>query len=252
MDERVECLAERRRAVHGNLLETSVAELASPGIKKFKAAARLIAISEKDPAALSPFFDGFSRLLKSENSIVKWSAQRILANLACVGGRGRLARILEEYLAPIRGPVMITAVNAILGGAKIAAAQRELAPRIASAILGVEKARYKTPGCRNVAIGHAIAAFGAMGEEVRRSKRVIAFVKRQAKTAAPALERKRKRSSGRSVDPCSARGAEPTAGATSECLMGQWSRIHNGWSRVSIASGGGLAVCPHVSYTVWD
>lgn len=176
--------------MHRNLLATSVAELASPGIKKFKAAARLIAISEKAPAALYPFFDGFSRLLESENSIVRWSAQRILANLACVDGRGRLAGILEEYLAPIRGPVMVTAANAIAGGAKIAAAQKELAPRITSAILGVEKARYKTPECRNVAIGHAIAAFGTMGEEVRRSKRVIAFVKRQAKNRRPGTRKK--------------------------------------------------------------
>jgi hypothetical protein len=161
---------------------SAVAELESPGAKKFRTAKALIALSGEDPSALLPFFDDFQRLLRTDNNIIKWSVYRIVANLASAEGRGRIAAILDEYLAPVKGPEMITAANAIIGGAKIGAAHEKLAPRIVSAILGVEKARYKTAECRNVVIGQAITALGTMGDEVRRSARVVAFVKRQTRS----------------------------------------------------------------------
>ncbi|MEI6632652.1 MAG: hypothetical protein WCP22_02405 [Chlamydiota bacterium] len=162
-------------------LSSAVAELESPGAKKFRTARNLIALSEKDPSALVPFFDDFRRLMGAENKIIKWSVYQIIANLACADRRGRIAAILDEYLAPIKGPAMVTAANAIRGGAKIAAAHEGLAPRIASAILGVERARYKTAECRNVAIGHAVTALESMGDDVKRPARVVAFVKRQTR-----------------------------------------------------------------------
>jgi hypothetical protein len=162
-------------------LISAVAELESPGTGKFRTAKALIALSGKDPSALLPFFDEFQRLMGAENKIIKWSVYQILANLACTDRRGRIAAILDEYLAPIKGPVMVTAANAILGGAKIAAVHEGLAPRIALAILDVERARYKTAECRNVAIGHAVTALETMGDDVKRSARVVAFVKRQTR-----------------------------------------------------------------------
>jgi len=70
---------------------------------------------------------------------------------------------LDRYLTPIDGPVMITAANTIKGAAMIAQAKPHLAPQIAAAILRVEKARYATPECRNVAIGHGLEALRGMG-----------------------------------------------------------------------------------------
>jgi hypothetical protein len=180
-------------------LRSAVAELESPGTKKFRTAKALIALSGKDPFALLPFFDDFRRLMDTENNIIKWSVYRILANLACADRRGRIAAILEEYLAPIKGPVMVTAANAILGGAKIAAAHKELAPRIASAILGVERARYKTAECRNVAIGHALTALETMGDDVKRSARVVAFVKRQTRNRRAGTRKKAEAFLGRDL-----------------------------------------------------
>lgn len=161
-------------------LRTILAELSSAGTRKFKVAKELIALSEARPDALFPLFDDFCALLETRNNIIKWSAFRIVANLASAVPADRIAGILDRYLVPIDGPAMITAANAIAGGAKIAATHARFTARVVRAILRAERARYQTDECRNIAIGHAIDALGGMGGRVRRSGDVIAFVKRHS------------------------------------------------------------------------
>jgi hypothetical protein len=49
--------------------------------------------------------------------------------------------MLDDYLAPIRGPVMITAANTIKGAVIIARAKPHLAAKIAGALMRVERAK---------------------------------------------------------------------------------------------------------------
>jgi hypothetical protein len=117
----------------------------------------------------------------------------VLSQLARVDARDQFAAILEKYLSPIPGPVMITAANAIQGGARVARARPELADRIAVEILKVTRARYQTPQCRNVAIGHAIVALGDMLPLLRDPAPAVRFVRRQARNPLPATRKKAER-----------------------------------------------------------
>jgi hypothetical protein len=171
-------------------LRTAIAGLGSAGTGKYKTAKALLALSESEPRRLYPFFDAFRRLLGAENNIIRWTAIRIVANLAAVDTEGRLEKSLEAYLAPITGPTMITAATTIAGAATIARAKPHLAGRMVNAILRVETARYQTEECRNVAIGHAITALAAIGDGTARSEAVIAFVNRQAGNSRPATRKK--------------------------------------------------------------
>jgi hypothetical protein len=173
-----------------NSYASAIEDLTAPGTQKFRTAKRLLEVSQERPAALDPHFDAFCNLLKAENNIIRWTAIQIVANLAAAGKPDRARTILRKYLAPIRGPVMITAANTIAGAARIAAAHPTLAPTVVRAILGAEKARYQTDECRNVAIGHAITALGTLTPEVRRSRAVVAFVQRQAANTRPATRKK--------------------------------------------------------------
>jgi hypothetical protein len=114
---------------------------------------------------------------------------------ACAA-RGRIDGVLDRYLAPIAGPVMITAANAIAGAGRIASARPDLQPRIVAAILGVEKARYATAECRNVAIGHALETLRTLALASDASapspefRAVLAFARRQLKNPRPATAKK--------------------------------------------------------------
>src|SRR5881227_2219141 len=96
---------------------------------KFGAAKALVELSAVRPEVLYPKFDFFAAMIGHPNSILKWNAMRVIANLAAVDCEGKIELILNAYLRPIDGPAMITAAEAIHGGATIAAAKPELAPR---------------------------------------------------------------------------------------------------------------------------
>jgi hypothetical protein len=157
---------------------------------KYGCAKALRLVSEQRPDRLYPFLDSFVGLLDYENKILQWEALFVLSHLARADDDDRCADVLDRYLSPIPGPVMITAANAIQGGARIAQAKPHLADRIAGEILKVATARYATAECRNVATGHAIVALGDMLPFLSSPGPTLAFVRRQTRNPRPATRRK--------------------------------------------------------------
>ena len=99
-----------------------------------------------------------------------WRAENV--SCSCVG-------VLERFFAGIRGGVLVTAANTMAAGARIVAARPELADRIAAEILTVSHAEYASPECRNVAMGHAIAALEEFVGRLCYPRAVFRFVRRQ-------------------------------------------------------------------------
>jgi hypothetical protein len=147
-------------------------------------------ISETKPSVLYPHIDIFLHLLDSENNILKWGAIQVVGNLATVDSEGKIDRILEKFLSPIRGPVMITAGNTLIGAAKIVCAKPALAGKIVREMLKVEQANYKTPECRNIAIGHAINALDLCWMQIPDKQLVVEFIQRQLNNSRNATKQK--------------------------------------------------------------
>jgi hypothetical protein len=158
---------------------------------KLAASKGLRDLSRREPARVYAHFDDVALLLTHQNNILKWNAILTLAHLARVDEERKLDRILDAYLAPITGPVMITAANTIKGAALIAQARPDLASPIVASLLRVEKAVYASPECRNVAIGHVLTAFAKLSRLVPDTRRIRLFAARhirnpRAATAAKA------------------------------------------------------------------
>jgi hypothetical protein len=171
---------------------------------KYGCAKALRLISEQRPDVLYPHFGFFAGLLDHQNKIFQWDAAFVLSQLVRADAQDEFAAIFEKYFAPISGPVMISAANAIQGGARVARAKPRLADRIAAEILKVSCARYQTPECRNVAIGHAIVALGDMLPLLSNAAPVVRFVRKQTRNRRPATRKKAERFL-RSQDTASAR-----------------------------------------------
>jgi hypothetical protein len=157
---------------------------------KYGCAKALRILSEQRPDLLYPHFDFFVGLLDHENKIFQWDAAFVLSQLARADDEDRWAAIFDKYFSLITGPVMITAANVIQGGARVAQAKRHLAERIAAEVLKVARARYRTPECRNVAIGHAILALGDILPLLRDPVPAVRFVRKQTRNARPATRKK--------------------------------------------------------------
>jgi len=169
------------------------------GINSDKAAVRygcektLRFISEKNPELVYPHFDFFVKLLDSENNFLKWGAIIIIANLTKVDKENRFENIFDKYFSPISGPVMITAGNTMASAARIALYKPHLIERITKEILKVEKAKYRTVECVNVACGHAIDSFNQFYEKINDKEPVIEFIKHQLRnTRVPVRKRAEK------------------------------------------------------------
>ncbi len=160
---------------------------------KYGCAKALRLISEQRPDVLYPHFGFFAGLLDHQNKILQWDAAFVLSQLARADAQDEFTAIFEKYFSPISGPVMISAANAIQGGARVARAKPELANRIAAEILKVARARYQTPECRNVAIGHAITALGEMLPLLSDAAAVVRFVRRQTRNPRPATRKRAER-----------------------------------------------------------
>lgn len=157
---------------------------------KFGCLKLLRRLSERRPAVLYPEFNRCAALLDSENKILQWGGLIVLGNLAAVDSQKRIERILNRCLKPISGPVLITAANAIAGAAKIARSQPHLADRIARALLRVERAKYATAECRNVALGKVVEAFDLFFDELRNKRPVLELVRRKLANRRNATRRK--------------------------------------------------------------
>ncbi len=157
---------------------------------KYGCAKALRILSELRPDLLYPQFDFFVRLLDHENKIFQWDAAFVLSHLARTDAEDRFAALFSKYFSPISGPVMITAANVIQGGARIAQAKPHWADRVAAEVLKVGNARYQTPECQNVAIGHAILALGKLMPLLHDRTRAVRFVRKQTRNPRPATRKK--------------------------------------------------------------
>jgi hypothetical protein len=160
---------------------------------KYGCAKILEALSEENPGALYPQFDRLVAFLHAKNRILTWEAIRILANLSRADSEGKIEALLDTYFGPIRGPVLITAANIIKGSATIARAKPHLTPRVVNELLGIEKASYRTPECRNIALGKAIDALDAIFEQIEDPKPVLRFVRKQQHNPRQATRRRAER-----------------------------------------------------------
>lgn len=168
-------------AEHGQLVSVLIESTGSDQVRrKFGAIKALWMVSERAPHLVYPHLERIERLLDSDNAILRWQATRIIANLAAVDHQERIEEMLDRYMDPITDREMVSAAICIQASAVIACAKPHLADRIARHILKVEHGIYKTPECRNVAIGHAITSFDQFYRELQSVREdVIDFIQRQ-------------------------------------------------------------------------
>jgi len=174
-----EAITERVAARAGLLPEVFAGLQADTARIKFGCLKVLRLLSERHPVVLYSHFDQLAELLGHENSILKWGAIIIIGNLAAVDSDNKIDGLLDRYLQPISGPVLITAANTIGAAAKVALAKPHLVDKIVNALLQVEEAKYQTRECRNVALGHALKSLDLIFAYIRDRQRIIDFAKRQ-------------------------------------------------------------------------
>ncbi|MGA2498460.1 MAG: hypothetical protein ABSH20_12000 [Tepidisphaeraceae bacterium] len=163
---------------------------ASAARVRYGAARQLQSLGRQNPALLYPHWDQFVALLDNPRTILRWMAAAILADLVSVDRECKFDRLFRRYFRPIREHVMIAAANIIRYTPTIVAARPDLADKIVREILTVKSARYQTPTCRDIAIGHAIIALGGIHPGRASQAAILRFVQEQVGNDRPATRKK--------------------------------------------------------------
>jgi len=148
---------------------------------KFGSAKTLRILSKKNPQRLYPQIDFFVSLLDSKNTILKWNAIDVIANLSAVDTQNKFNRLFEKFYSCLYEGNLITAAHVVDSSGKIALSKPELQSKITEKLLKMEEVPLPTSECRNIVIGKAINAFGFYYDKLedRDRDRVVSFVKRQ-------------------------------------------------------------------------
>jgi hypothetical protein len=146
---------------------------------KFRSAKILRIISEKNPKSLYDEWEFFARLLDSKNTILKWNAMDIIANLTRVDAKNRFDELFKKFYGYLYDGSLITAGHVGGNSGTIALAKPKLKDRITKELLKVERISLPTEECRNILIGQTIDTFSVFYDKISDKDEVAAFVKRQ-------------------------------------------------------------------------
>ncbi len=161
------------------------------GKVKFGSTKVLRLLSEREPKILYPHMDFFIELLDSDNNILKWNAQDIIANLTEVDTANKFDKIFKKYYDFISDDVMITAGHVVDNSGKIAITKRHFQDKITEYLFTVEKTP-RNQECKNILLGKAILSFGKYFDQMdeKRQDKIVSFVKRQLNNSRVATKKK--------------------------------------------------------------
>jgi len=151
---------------------------ANPRIK-FGSAKILRIISERNPEMLYPEMDLFVKLLDSENSILRWNAMDVIANLTFVDAQNRFDSIFKKYYGSLYEGSLITASHVVDNSGKIANAKPHLQSKITNELLKAAKIPLPTEECRNILLGKVTLSFGQYVDQFKNKEKMISLAKRQ-------------------------------------------------------------------------
>ena len=157
---------------------------------KYRRARSLVAIARQNPAQLYPHLTTLTRLLRSENKIMKWAAIDIIGYVASIDKGGKTDRLLGRLCGLLHEGQLITANHAIGALTNFALANPGHQKRVTQALLGVERHTYGTKECHNIALGKAIQGMSLYANRLRPDTRVLAFVNRQTTNPRAATRKK--------------------------------------------------------------
>ena len=135
---------------------------------------KLVKVSEQEPATVYPYFEKIAELLGNDKDAIRWTAMKIIGNLAVVDKDNLIDNYLQFFLDALNKGNMITANNAINALTKIAIAKKQHLDTVVTAFLDIDKFKYELPEYSNVIAGKAITAlislfpFSAQKEEIKK------------------------------------------------------------------------------------
>jgi hypothetical protein len=141
-------------------------------------------LSAKYPQSLYPYMDEFIKLLESKYRILTWNGIFIIANLAKVDNKQKIASIFDRYFRLLENDYMVTVANVVINSGKIVLARPYLNAKVTRTLLLVEDidiTPHLTEECKRVIIEKTIQTFSLFFGKLEKELivEIYNFAKRQ-------------------------------------------------------------------------
>lgn len=187
LSEKIAEKAIREPDVIQDLLEGITSEITRVKNRSIKI---LRTISSKKPELLYYHWGIFLSLMRGDDTILKWNAIDIIANLTPVDSYSKFNKIFDEYYDMIDDETMITAAHVVDNSGKIALAKPEFRTEITELLLNVENDPRESAECTDILLGKTILALDQYYGCIEDKNKVIEFVKRRLKNRRSATRKK--------------------------------------------------------------
>ena len=170
-------------AVKNKSILKQVLEGASSQNKRIKNASAkcLREVSRTNPKTLYHEFIFFAKLVRGEDTILKWNSIEVLSNLTEVDADNKFnGKILNKYISLLSDESMVTAANTVTALGKVAINKPLLRKKITEELVKVDTLHH-SPECRNILAGKALDAIGNYIDELKDKKEIVAFAEKHLK-----------------------------------------------------------------------
>lgn len=162
---------------------------------RYSCAREVIALSKSEPELILQDLQSISPLLEVKSNVLVWTAIQVIGNLSAHLSESEVWELIPKLVGLMHCQTMITSANAIRALGQIAKNRPVHAEAIVSTLLEVESMNYvlrgePSPECRNVALGHVLAALKSLPASILCRPLVLDFIRRQTSNSRSAVAAK--------------------------------------------------------------
>ncbi|HKI44781.1 MAG TPA: hypothetical protein VKA08_05525 [Balneolales bacterium] len=141
----------------------------------------LLKTGEENPARLYRHFECWSKMLASDNNILKWAAIDIIGYISAVDTKGKTDTKIDDLFRFLHCGHLITCNHAISALGRVAKNKPALKDRILKELISVSSDTYDTETCKDIAMGKVLEILGEFPEDIKNDTDVLDFIS-QAQT----------------------------------------------------------------------
>ena len=141
----------------------------------------LLKTGEENPAWLYRHFECWSKMLASDNNVLKWAAIDIIGYVSAVDTKSKTDAKIDDLFRLLHCGQLITCNHTITALGRVARNKPALKDRILKELISVSSDTYDTETCKDIAMGKVLEILGEFPEDIKNDKDVLDFIS-QAQT----------------------------------------------------------------------
>lgn len=136
----------------------------------------LLKTGEEDPVRLYGHFECWSKMLESDNNILKWAAIDIIGYVSAVDTQNKTDKKIGDLFRFLHCGHLITCNHAISALGRVAKNKPDLKDKILKELISVSNDTYDTETCKDIAMGKVLEILGEYPEEIKDDKDILDFI----------------------------------------------------------------------------